>query len=119
MADDGMQAALASGVDATIAGAGYVKLLVRLAPGAAVEAMAAGRVVMGYVGEETLAELPDAPPIVQAPPGDFASALEAILEDRAAGRDRGAQGVAYARRQHDGRAAAEVLGGYLTSGDAG
>lgn len=85
---------------------------------AAVEAMAAGRVVMGYVGEETLAELPDAPPIVQAPPADFASALEAILDDRAAGRDRGAQGVAYARRQHDGRAAAEVLGSYLTSGDA-
>lgn len=40
MPEDGMQAALASGVDATIAGAGYVKLLVRLAPGAAAEAMA-------------------------------------------------------------------------------
>lgn len=81
---------------------------------AAVEAMAAGRVVMGYVGDETSAVLPETPPIVEAPPAAFASALEAVLADREASRDRGAQGVGYVRRWHDGTAAAEALRGFLT-----
>jgi subtilisin len=42
MSDIASEATLASGVDATIAGAGYVKLLVRLAPDAAREAAAPG-----------------------------------------------------------------------------
>lgn len=80
---------------------------------AAVEAMAAGRVVMGYMGEHTLAEMPEAPPIVEAPPADFARALEATLADRAAARERGARGIAFTRRWHDGRAAAEALRDFL------
>lgn len=82
---------------------------------AAVEAMAAGRVVMGYIGPETLALLPEAPPIVEAPPADFAAALEGLLDDREAARVRGAAGVGYARRWHDGRAAAEALDDFLSS----
>lgn len=81
---------------------------------AAVEAMAAGRVVMGYVGDMTLAQLPESPPIVEAPPADFARALETTLNAREASRDRAARGVVYARRWHDGRAAAEALHSFLS-----
>ncbi len=80
---------------------------------AAVEAMAAGRVVMGHIGEATLDQLSEPPPIVESPPSTFARALESILEDRAVSSDLGARGSNYARRWHDGRAAAEALHDYV------
>ncbi|MEU1688742.1 hypothetical protein [Micromonospora sp. NPDC005707] len=81
---------------------------------AAVEAMAAGRLVVGYVGEETTAVMPEPPPIVNAPPATFADVMAGIVDDRERYAGLAAQGPGFVRRWHDGTAAAEALRPFLS-----
>lgn len=76
---------------------------------AAVEAMAAGRLVVGNVGPEVRALVPDAVPIVDAGPDRLEQVLRDIVSRPDAYEPLAAAGVAFAQRWHDGRAAAEVL----------
>ncbi|MEU9829040.1 hypothetical protein [Micromonospora chersina] len=85
---------------------------------AAVEAMAAARLVIGYVDAPTRALMPEQPPIVDAPPHRFAAVLEEILADPAAYADTAAAGPAFVARWHDGRAAAEALRPFLNGSTA-
>lgn len=80
---------------------------------AAIEAMAAGRVVVGYVDEQTQALLAERPPIVSGRPDELTAALLGLVADPAGSRAIAAQGIEYVRRWHDGRAAADVLAGHL------
>lgn len=76
---------------------------------AAVEAMAAGRLVIGSVGPRTREILPEDPPIVDAQPQDFADVMDGILSDRERYAERAQRGVAFARTWHDGAASANAL----------
>lgn len=80
---------------------------------AAVEAMAAGRVVVGHVDDETRALLPEPPPIVSGRPDELVDALERLVADLEGSRATASRGVDYVRRWHDGRAAADVLAAHL------
>lgn len=80
---------------------------------AAVEAMAAGRVVVGRVRDDVKARLPQSPHIVDATPADLAEVMLSILERREELRAKAAENVAYVRRWHDGRESALRLAGYL------
>ncbi|MFC8502549.1 hypothetical protein ACFUC1_09320 [Pedococcus sp. NPDC057267] len=76
---------------------------------AAVEAMAAGRLVVGNVAPEVRALVEDDVPVVDAGP----DALEDVIRDIAARptayQPVAAAGVHFARRWHDGRASAAVI----------
>jgi hypothetical protein len=84
---------------------------------AAIEAMAAGRLVIGHVDEqvrdylrrEHQADLP----IVEARGHEIESRLREILANRTAYRRTAALGEAYARRFHDGSFSAEALRSFL------
>lgn len=79
---------------------------------AAVEALAAGRVVIGSI--DALEEvMPEPPPIIHATPGTFESVLLALLDRPAQARERAAAGVTFARRWHDGRESAARLAPFL------
>jgi len=84
---------------------------------AAVEAMAAGRVVVGHVRPEVrarvLAETGLELPIVQARAGEVADVLADLARDPARCRQLGEDGVVFARAVHDGRTSAAVLEDYL------
>jgi hypothetical protein len=81
---------------------------------AAVEAMAAERLVVGYVSDFVSALLPERPPIVSAPPDCFRSTMERLLSDPAAAREIALSGAAYARRWHDGGESARALSDFLS-----
>lgn len=85
---------------------------------AAVEAMAAGRVVVGHVRPEVrsrvLSETGLELPIVQARASEVAEVLTGLIEDPARCREVGAAGVVFASAVHDGRASALVLSDYLS-----
>lgn len=80
----------------------------------AVEAMAAGRIVVGNVSNDIRALMPDAPPIINATPLDFhdvmISLLERDVDDLA---DLSSQGRRFAATWHDGRESANVLRNFL------
>ncbi|WNM40055.1 hypothetical protein RMN56_01465 [Micromonospora halotolerans] len=80
---------------------------------AAVEAMAAGRLVVGFVGEETAGLMPERPPIVNAAPDEFEAVLDDILTSPDGYAAVAASGPGFVRRWHDGRAAAEALRPFL------
>ncbi len=84
---------------------------------AAVEGMAAGRVVVSHVDDivrERAAVLAGAPlPIVEATPDTLEETLRRLIADRDEGRTIAAQGLAFARELHDGRRSAEVLAQHL------
>lgn len=80
---------------------------------AAVEGMAAGRVVIGNVGSVVRASMPEAPPIVDAGPGDFAEVIEHIIADPGHFAELAARGPGFTQRWHDGRAAAMSLAPFL------
>jgi glycosyltransferase involved in cell wall biosynthesis len=82
---------------------------------AAVEAMAAGRLVVGFVSDDVRGSMPEAPPIIDTPDGGFAAVIQDILDDRPAYAARAAQGPGFARRWHDGTAAANALRPFLGS----
>ncbi|EAP97496.1 hypothetical protein JNB_18538 [Janibacter sp. HTCC2649] len=84
---------------------------------AAVEAMAAGRVVVGHVRPEVRARVLAATglelPVVQARAAEVADVLRDLIDDPARCREVGEAGAVFARAVHDGRASALVLEGYL------
>ncbi len=80
---------------------------------AAVEAMAAGRVVVAFVGDRVRDRIRTAVglevPIVEADPLTLRSVVEGLLDDRDRAREAAAAGPAYVRSVHDGRYSAQVL----------
>lgn len=80
---------------------------------AAAEAMAAGRLVLGYVGETTRAMMPEDPPLVDITPNSLEEALLQILNDPEEPAKLAAQGPGFINRWHSGQAAAERLQGFL------
>jgi hypothetical protein len=79
----------------------------------AVQAMAAGRVVLAHVTAQNRARLPEDPPIVEVDPDSFETVLRGLLERRDEARAAAARGPAYADSWHDGRYAAAVLAPWL------
>lgn len=81
---------------------------------AAIEALAAGRVVIGHVHDQVrdhvFAETGHRVPVVEANPAELRGVIEAILADRARYRDIAAAGPVFARAVHDGGLSAQVLG---------
>lgn len=83
---------------------------------AAVEAMAAGRVVVTFLTELARVEAEAAgavPPCVLANPDSIEEALRDICADRDRHRARAAEGPAFVRRVHDGRRSALALSPFL------
>jgi len=80
---------------------------------AAVEAMAAGRLVVGNVSSATRALIPDNPPIVDAPPDRFEEVIEDVLLRRGDYVGLAAGGRGYASRWHSGSASAATLEQFL------
>ena len=85
---------------------------------AACEAMAAGRVVVSFVGDTVRARARKATgrelPIVEATPGTLVEVVEKLLDDRDAARDFAAAGPSYVWENHDGRRSALALAPFLT-----
>jgi hypothetical protein len=79
---------------------------------AAVEALAAGRVVVGSIdGLEHV--MPELPPLAHATPDDFETVLLRVLSDRDEARSLAAQGPGFVRHWHDGRESAARLAPFL------
>ncbi len=76
---------------------------------AAVEAMAAGRVVLGHVMDEVRERCPSRLPVVEATPSSVDSVVRALLRDRDAAREEAERGSVYAREVHDGTVAGRLL----------
>ncbi|SOC52394.1 hypothetical protein SAMN05421879_101524 [Ornithinimicrobium cerasi] len=85
----------------------------------ALEGLAAGRLVLGFVGERVrgrvLATTGHDVPIGEITPETLREVLEQVLDDRVAAQERAARGPAFVREVHDGRLSARVLHGDLTS----
>jgi len=79
----------------------------------AVEAMAAGRVVVGTISDTVLKATDRTLPIVNSSSADIRSTLLNLIADPDLARQIGADSVAYAREMHDGRRTAAVLGDFL------
>ena len=90
---------------------------------AACEAMAAGRVVVSFVGETVRSRALEATgrelPIVEATPATLVEVIEKLLDDRDAARDTAAAGPSYVRENHDGRRSAAALAPFLTGAGRG
>jgi Glycosyltransferase len=84
---------------------------------AAVEAMAAGRVVVAHVHDQVRKHVVDTTaldvPVVQATPDDLENTLLDMLERRDRYRRIAAVGPAFVDAVHDGAASARVLSGFL------
>jgi hypothetical protein len=83
---------------------------------AAVEAMAAGRVVVGHVGAQTRSMMVDEPPIVDATPETLAETLTALVEAPGAALETAARGPGFVSRWHSGAEAADRLRPFLGLG---
>jgi hypothetical protein len=85
----------------------------------AVEAMAAGRLVIGHVRSDVRQHIRAATgadvPILEADPSSLETALRTVAGDRSEGRRLIRAGEEYARAVHDGRLAAAALAGFLHS----
>lgn len=79
----------------------------------AVEAMALGRVVVGHVAASVRAAMPEEPTIVDAAPDGLESAIMAIVDNRAHFTEFANRSRAFARKWHDGRAAASAVAHWL------
>lgn len=79
----------------------------------AIEAMAAGRVVVAHVAPSVRAHVRQVsgvePPIVEADPGTLQEVLEGLIADRERMRRIGDEGRRFARAVHDGSLSARVL----------
>jgi hypothetical protein len=86
---------------------------------AACEALAAGRVVVSYVGSVVRDRVRSLTgrevPIVEADPDSLGAVLADLLSDRAAAAERAAAGPGYVAELHDGRRSAQALTDWLTS----
>jgi len=81
----------------------------------ACEAMSAGRLVLGNVGERLRSRVPADVPVIDVTPANLAETLEHFLEDPAAAREVAAEGRAFVERFHDGRYSSKVLAEFLTT----
>ncbi|MEU4426720.1 glycosyltransferase [Actinoplanes sp. NPDC024001] len=81
----------------------------------AVEAMAAGRPVVGYLDERVHKAAGVRPPIVNVTPDRIGEALESLLDDRARTVEIAKESVAFAQEYHDGRRTAQVFAKFLRS----
>jgi len=81
----------------------------------ACEAMSAGRLVLGNVGQRLRSRVPADLPVVEVTPTNLAEVLERFLQDPAAAREVAAQGPAFVERFHDGRYSSKVLAEFLTT----
>jgi len=79
----------------------------------ACEAMSAGRLVLGNVGERLRSRVPADVPVVEVTPTDIGHVLEAFLRDPSAAREVAGRGPAFVRRFHDGRYSSRVLADFL------
>lgn len=79
-----------------------------------VEAMLSGAVVVGHLSGAVRALLPEQPPIVDAPPATFTTAVEELLDTRETWAARASSSRAYAVAWHDGRASAEALSSFVS-----
>lgn len=84
---------------------------------AAVEGLAAGRLVVGYVCPATRAAMPEEPPVVDAPPQDFVGVMARIVADPGSFARQAAAGPGFVRRWHDGTAAADALASFCGRGE--
>ncbi|MET0725426.1 MAG: hypothetical protein ABWY36_03685 [Leifsonia sp.] len=84
---------------------------------AAVEALAAGRLVVSHVSDAVrstvLETTGQALPVVESRAGDLETVLRAVLEDRERFAAIARSGPGFAAAVHDGRRSAEVIGGFL------
>lgn len=89
---------------------------------AAVEAMAAGRVVIAHLHDDVLervnAVTGERPPILSFPPDELATQLQRVLEDREGARELATRGPAFVRGVHDGTLSARVIAEAFLRGDA-
>lgn len=85
----------------------------------AVEAMAAGRVVVAHIAEPVRLRMAQRdvqsqmPPIVEATPATLRSVIEEVVGDRTTYAEMGAQGPAWARRNHHEAGANAVMETFL------
>jgi hypothetical protein len=86
---------------------------------AAAEALAAGRIVVSYVGDavrQRVRSLTEREvPIVEADPDTLGDVVTGLIADRDAAAERAAAGPAFVAELHDGRRSAEVLTSWLIS----
>lgn len=82
---------------------------------AAVEAMAAGRVVVGGIRADLIRErvFPDTPPIVNVDPVNFEVEFRRLLRHPAWCHELASSGPGYVHRYHDGRQAATAMSPFL------
>ena len=79
----------------------------------AVEGMASGRLVIGYVGDEVRRTMPEDPPILDTTPDDFLGTMMRVIDQQADFGDLAANGPGYVERIHSGRMSAQVLAPFL------
>ncbi len=79
----------------------------------ACEAMAAGRVVISYLGETAMAAAGIDPPIVSATPQTLGAAIESLLDDRERAVELATAATTYVREHHDGRRTAAAFDAFL------
>lgn len=79
----------------------------------AVEAMSAGKVVIGHLSDRVANRYPETPPVVRATPDNLREVLDAVISDPARAKALGRAGREYALRWHDGHAAAKVLAEFM------
>ncbi|MFI2782854.1 glycosyltransferase [Streptomyces sp. ALB3] len=79
----------------------------------AVEAMAAGKPVIGYISDAVKATTNGELPIVSATPATLREVLDSLIEDREGTAAIGRASVEFAHTYHDGRWTAQVLSGFL------
>lgn len=88
---------------------------------AAIEAMAAGRVVLAYLGEPVRERIRAATglevPIVEVSPETLRGVVERLLQDRRAGAAAAAEGPEFVRAVHDGEYSARALAAWLSRPD--
>lgn len=80
---------------------------------AAVEAMAAGRVVIGRVAPDVSALMPQGPEIVDADPETLEDVLREVLMNQDAARSQAERNLEFVGKWHDGRATANALARFL------
>lgn len=74
----------------------------------AVEAMAMGKPVMGYISDEIRKTFPDSMPVVSATIDDMTDVLEGLIKDGNRRRELGIAGRKYVEKYHDYRKVAQV-----------
>lgn len=75
----------------------------------AVQAMAAGRVVLGHCTEQVRSAFESPLPIVEATPDDLESVVRGLVDDREKARAAATAGPIFAREIHSGARSADVL----------